>query len=100
VGGGQKAIFWLDVWSGNCPLMITFPKIFAICNQQNWVVTRVLRNGSINLTFRRNFGESELTVWENLKSVLEDVALNSERDTVRWIFEKSGNSLHHHFIES
>jgi hypothetical protein len=50
----------------------------------------VLRNGSINLTFRRNFGESEQAEWENLGNVLEDVALNSERDIVRWIFEKSG----------
>jgi hypothetical protein len=50
----------------------------------------VLRNGSINLTFRRNFGESEQVEWVNLRNVLEIVTLNYERDTVRWIFEKFG----------
>jgi hypothetical protein len=52
VGDGKKAIFWLDVWSGTCPLMVTFPKLFDISNQRSWVVARVLRNGSINLSFR------------------------------------------------
>jgi hypothetical protein len=89
VRDGQKTQFWIDVWSGTCPLMLTFPRIFAICNQENWVVAWVMRNGSINLTFRRNFGEAEQTEWENLRSVLEGKFLNSERDTVRWILEKS-----------
>jgi hypothetical protein len=55
-------------------------------------VARVLRNGSINLTFRRNFGEVEQTEWEILRSVLEGVSLFFfEKDTIRWIFEKSGH---------
>jgi hypothetical protein len=90
VRDGQKTRFWMDVWSGTCPLMLTFPRLFELCNQQSWVVARVLRNGTINLTFRRNFGEAEQIEWEILRSVLEGVTLTSDKDTVRWFLEKSG----------
>jgi hypothetical protein len=90
VRDGQNTRFWMDVWSGTCPLMLTFPRLYDLCNQQNWVVAKVLRNGTINLTFRRNFGETEQTEWETLRSVLEGVTLSSDKDTVRWVLEKSG----------
>jgi hypothetical protein len=39
-------------------------------------VSRVLRGGGINLTFRRNFNTSEMGEWDDLESELEggDVA--------------------------
>jgi hypothetical protein len=37
------------------------------------------QGGTINLTFRRNFGEAEQTEWEILGSALEGVALTFEK---------------------
>jgi hypothetical protein len=45
VGNGKKPRFWHEVWMGECPLRIRFNKLFMICRQQNWEVTRVLEGG-------------------------------------------------------
>jgi hypothetical protein len=57
VGKGKKIRFWHDVWRGNCPLKIVCHEIFGICNQKEWSVFKVLKHGSVDLTFRSNFGE-------------------------------------------
>jgi hypothetical protein len=40
-------------------LKIRFQKLFVICNQTEWSVFKVMRDGGIKLTFRRNFGNVE-----------------------------------------
>jgi hypothetical protein len=45
LGDGKRIRFWHEVWLGECPLRIRFNKMFSICNQQEWEVTRVLRSG-------------------------------------------------------
>jgi hypothetical protein len=52
---------------GECPLRIKFNKLFVICKQQNWDVARVLDEGGINLSFRRNFGREEIVECEELE---------------------------------
>jgi hypothetical protein len=42
---GRKTRFWLDTWSGVCGLNLMFPNLFAICNQQEWTIDRVLKEG-------------------------------------------------------
>lgn len=89
---GKKTRFWLDVWTGGCPLKITFPNLFEICNQQEWSVFRALQNGEICLTFRRNFDTHEELEWEALCSLINNTSLSSvTTDTVRWDLEKTGN---------
>jgi hypothetical protein len=51
----------------------------------------VLRNGGINLTFRRPFGGAEDVEWEELIKVVERVATSQQPDSVTWILEKSRN---------
>lgn len=94
VRDGKKTRFWLDVWLGDCPLKIVFSEIFEICNQQNWSVFEVLEQGDINLTFRRNFGDREMIEWEELLTMVANVSLSDEPDTVRWALEKSGELNH------
>jgi hypothetical protein len=70
---------------------MVFHEIFAICNQKEWSVYKVLRGRGINLTFRRNFGEKEKEEWDELILLLEGVSLSHCPDSVRWCLEKSGN---------
>jgi hypothetical protein len=79
IGNENKARFWHEVWLGDCPLNIRFSKLYIICDQQAWEVSRVLREGEINLTFRRNFDISEVLEWEEL----EGVQLTYEENSVR-----------------
>jgi hypothetical protein len=90
IGNGKKARFWRDVWIGNYALRVCFPKLFEICNQQEWTVHKVLRDGGLNLTFRRNFRPSHTIEWEDLVVLVEGVSLSQTPDTVKWILEKSG----------
>jgi hypothetical protein len=63
---------------------------FNICNQQEQEVSRVLENGQINLTFRRNF---EVAKWEEcigLKSELANIELTTEEDSVKWALTPHG----------
>jgi hypothetical protein len=75
---------------GSCALKVTFPRLFEICNQLEWSVARVLRNGNLKLTFRRNFGAAQEVEWADLTAMMENIHLTHSSDTVRWVFEKSG----------
>jgi hypothetical protein len=90
LGDGKKIRFWLDVWMGSCALKVTFPRLFEICNQQEWSVSRVLRDGNLNMTFRRNFGAAQEVEWADLTTMMENTHLTLSLDTMRWVFEKSG----------
>jgi hypothetical protein len=90
IGDGKKARFWRDVWIGNCTLRVCFPELFEICNQQEWTVHKVLRDGGLNLTFRRNFRLSHTSEWEDLVMLVEGINLSQTPDTVKWNLEKSG----------
>jgi hypothetical protein len=87
---GNKIRFWLDVWVGNCPLKVAFPRLFEICNHQERSVARVLRDGNLNMTFRRNFEAAQGVEWADLTALIEGISLSQLPDFVRWIFEKSG----------
>jgi hypothetical protein len=63
--------------------------LFEICNQREWSVAKVLRNGSLNLTSRRNFGDREEREWDDLTFMIERVTLSQEIDTVIWTLEKN-----------
>jgi hypothetical protein len=91
VGNGKRTRFWLDTWAGECPLKITFPSIFTICNQQEWSIHRVLNLDHLNLTFRRNFGVIENQEYIELREMMSEIQLTNSQDSVRWILERAGN---------
>jgi hypothetical protein len=90
IGNRKKARFWLDVWIGSCPLCISFPNLFDICNQKEWSVFKTQRNGSINLTFRRNFRDEHDQEWAALSGQVEETSLNNIPDSVTWCLERKG----------
>jgi hypothetical protein len=73
IGDGKRTRFWLDTWAGECPLKITFSSIFAINNQQEWSVHRVLNQDQVELTFKRNFGDRENQEYIELMEMMSDV---------------------------
>jgi hypothetical protein len=87
----KKPRFWHDTWTGDCPLKIVFPHIFAICNKQEWSVYRVFHQGNPELTFRRNFGDRENMEFVDLVDVMAGVNLTNSQDSVKWVLERSGS---------
>lgn len=56
---------------------------------------RVLGNGQINLTFRRNFEAPEWMEWVELESELAKIELTSEEDSVKWALTSHGQFTMH-----
>jgi hypothetical protein len=90
LGDGRKIRFWLDTWSGGCGLNLAFPNLYAICNQQEWTIDRVMRGGNLNLTFRRGFGAVEEKEWGELVELAEKINFTQQLDSVCWSLESSG----------
>jgi hypothetical protein len=85
LGNGKKIRFWHDV----CPLKISFHNLFEICNQQDWSVHRILVGGFPNLSFRRIFDLREEKEWLELSQILEVISLTDDKNSVRWVLEKT-----------
>jgi hypothetical protein len=75
--------------TGGCPLNLSYPNLFEICNQREWTVAKVLRDERINLIFRRNFGDKEEREWDELTLLTDGVSLSHESDSVIWTLEKN-----------
>lgn len=88
LGNGKKIRFWHDVWLGNCPLKIKFPKLFRISRQQDWSVME-LKEVEWNLDLRR-LGNDAVAEWNELQEALELAVFSEEEDTVVWALETSG----------
>lgn len=84
LGNGTHVNFWSDVWLFDCPLRVKYPNIYRICNQQEYVVARVIQNWPSCFSFRRSFGNVEVEEWESLKSDLDGVELSQEPDRLLW----------------
>ncbi|KAL6640643.1 hypothetical protein ACP70R_021766 [Stipagrostis hirtigluma subsp. patula] len=80
VRNGRKIRFWEDVWLDKCPLILRFPKIFDICNQQQASVHDLWSPQGWKFTFRRAFGPLEAAEWELLLYELGDLELVEEED--------------------
>jgi hypothetical protein len=78
---------------GDCSLKIRFSRLYNICEQQSWKVSRALRGGELNLTFRPNFNTSEVGEWEELENELVGVQLAEEEDTIRWMLTPHGQFI-------
>ena len=77
VNNGKKTRFLNYVWCGECPLRISYHKIYNICHQQSWSVHQVLGTGEVCLTFRRYYGELEEIEWDELTDQLDGIILKS-----------------------
>ena len=77
VNNGKKTRFLNYVWCGECPLRISYHKLYNICHQQSWSVHQVLGTGEVCLTFRRYYGELEEIEWDELTDQLDGIILKS-----------------------
>jgi hypothetical protein len=62
-GKGDKVRFWEDTWVGTAPLAVQFWELYCICNEKTKVVSEVLGEGEIRLSFRRTFSENMMQTW-------------------------------------
>lgn len=81
---GKSIQFWRDVWLGQVPLNVRFPRLFCCNEQQQALMCEVLLEDGPCLSFKRSFGEAESEEWQELLQVLSSVRLVAGRDEARW----------------
>lgn len=89
LGNGRKIRFWYDVWLGDCPLKIVFPRLFRISRNLDWSVADA-KGVDWQLDFRRRLGNEEVAEWNDLQEALDDVEVSGEEDKVFWALTPSG----------
>jgi len=89
VGNGKRVRFWIDVWLHNCPLRISFPRLYRICRQQEASVADMYEV-KWQLDLRRRLGPEELAEWNTLMQELEVVQISERDDCLVWALESLG----------
>ncbi|KAK1645856.1 hypothetical protein QYE76_063661 [Lolium multiflorum] len=90
VRNGKRTYFWLDWWTGTGPLRLTFPRLFACCDNHFATVEGVRDNNGWHIRFRRSFGLAETVEWENLCRIFDLTPISTGEYDVRWSLEASG----------
>jgi hypothetical protein len=94
VGNGLSTSFWNDIWIGNLPLRVSYPRLFSISTQKEESVGSV--GEALNHGIEWSFGwRRTLFVWEehllaDLQEDLRDFRFVDEEDGWRWRLEEDG----------
>lgn len=60
VKDGKSTRFWEDVWRGDIPLKIAYPKLYELCNDKTRLVSDFYDDGEWYISFRRSLGGQTL----------------------------------------
>ncbi|RVW27498.1 LINE-1 retrotransposable element ORF2 protein [Vitis vinifera] len=74
VGDGDRIRFWDDLWWGDQPLGIQYPRLLSVVTDKNAPISSILgysRPFSWNFNFRRNLTDSEIEDLEGLMRSLD-----------------------------
>lgn len=88
---GKSIRFWQDVWIGNVPLKIKYNNLFKICQDPNILLSDCFQQGRLEITFRRQFGDTEKTEWDQLGVETESFTLGEGIDVPVWALNNHGS---------
>ncbi|KAL4283563.1 hypothetical protein GQ457_16G029270 [Hibiscus cannabinus] len=95
VGDGQSISFWSDIWLGDTPLKIKFPRIFALSRNKMGMIAEFGKKEepgwNWNFQLRRQLYDWEISQWEDLMALLRSFrASNLNSDWVCWAGSSDG----------
>lgn len=90
VNNGRDTSFWEDVWVGEVPLKLLFPKIYEFCRDKKCSVAECWGNNECTMDLKRSLNLEEAAQWEALMDTIKDIQINRGADKVVWVLEKSG----------
>jgi hypothetical protein len=90
VNNGKSVIFWEDVWEGEVPLKLIFPKLYEYSGEQNCLVSECWDSGEWVMDFARPLSQNEARQWDSLLVLLQNIHIIDSNDSVKWVLEKSG----------
>jgi hypothetical protein len=86
LGNGMHTRFWKDVWIGDGPLSLKFPRLFSLSMQKDICVGALLdvADGRWDFIWRRNLFQWESESVTLLLGILVDVNLSGSHDAWVW----------------
>ncbi|RVW39059.1 Transposon TX1 uncharacterized 149 kDa protein [Vitis vinifera] len=94
VGDGERIRFWEDLWWGDQPLGVRYPRLLRVVTNKNIPISSILestRPFSWNFNFCRNISDSEIEDLESLLRSLDHLHLSpSVPDKRSWSLSPSG----------
>ncbi|RVX23043.1 LINE-1 retrotransposable element ORF2 protein [Vitis vinifera] len=94
VGNGDRIRFWDDLWWGEQPLGVQYPRLLSVVTDKNAPISSILgytRPFSWNFTFRRNLSDSEIEYLEGLMRSFDRLHISSSvPDKRSWSLSPSG----------
>ncbi|GKC35756.1 hypothetical protein Tco_1048140, partial [Tanacetum coccineum] len=85
IGNGSSIRLWEEVWNGNLPLKVVFPRIYMFDTDRNCNIANRVSLQDWNQVLRRiprgGIDESQLA---DLKSLMGDVMLSDQNDYWNW----------------
>lgn len=82
-------MFWSDVWLGEKPLSVQFPRLFLLTFSNNFTVAKALSDNMSLIRFRRVLWGETADMWYELKNICSRVVLNDQNDRCSWLLTKS-----------
>ncbi|RVW20057.1 LINE-1 retrotransposable element ORF2 protein, partial [Vitis vinifera] len=79
-GNGDRIRFWDDLWWGEQPLGVQYPRLLRVVTDKNAPISSILgytRPFSWNFTFRRNLSDSEIEDLEGLMQSFDRLHISS-----------------------
>lgn len=83
-------MFWSDIWIGDKPLSVQFPRLFLLTFSSNFTVAKALSENMSLIRFRRILWGDTADMWFELKDICGKVVLNDQEDKCTWLLTKSG----------
>ncbi|RVW36758.1 hypothetical protein CK203_101571 [Vitis vinifera] len=94
VGDGDRILFWDDLWWGDQPLGIQYPRLLSVVTDKNAPISSILRYSRpflLEFQFRRNLTDSEIEDLESLMRSLDRLHISpSIPDKRSWSLSPSG----------
>ncbi|KAL4283695.1 hypothetical protein GQ457_16G028320 [Hibiscus cannabinus] len=94
-GDGHSVLFWEELWCGEAPLRVSFPRLYGLVKEKGLTVATVFGNGdSSNIdwdfVFSRYLLERELPYLSSIKKLVEDIKLGfNSSDKIIWMQDKT-----------
>lgn len=95
---GERVFFWLDSWTGDCPLALQFSDLFKCARHKDANVHNYLERG-VNWViwgpiFRRNLMENKERQFVRMLNLLKHVhMMEGEEDNIFWAPSNDGKFL-------
>jgi hypothetical protein len=90
LGDGCKTRFWEDVWVGEKPLCVLFPRLYNLTFSQDVSVAKVFAQNFNCIRFRRCLYGESLEMWNKLLDMCGNTSLSQEPDRVSWKLTRYG----------